>query len=162
MDLHPTPLPGVMEVESPAHHDARGRFQRGWCADSFARAGVAFVPLQARLSTSTARRTLRGMHWQADPHGEQTRVRCVAAAIRDVAVDLRPDSPASLSRHAVELSAVRGNALFLPRGVAHRFLSPSAGAVVLYLIDAAHAPRPPAAPAGTTPPSASPCPRPPP
>lgn len=140
MRLHLTRLPMVFAVESFAHEDARGGFRRTWCADSFARARIDFVPRQASLSTNTAAHTLRGMHWQEGPHAEQKLVRCIAGAIWDVAVDLRPDSPTHLHWHAEELSAEEGNALFLPRGVAHGFLTLTSGAVVEYLIDTPHAP----------------------
>jgi dTDP-4-dehydrorhamnose 3,5-epimerase len=139
MRLHLTRLPLVFEVESHAHEDNRGSFQRTWCADAFARARIDFTPCQSSLSTNHATHTLRGMHWQAAPHGEQKLVRCVAGRIWDVALDLRPDSPSYLKWHAEELSAERGNALFLPRGVAHGFLTLSPDAVVEYLIDMPHA-----------------------
>jgi dTDP-4-dehydrorhamnose 3,5-epimerase len=141
MRLDPTPLPGVFEVASPAQEDARGGFRRTWCAESFARAGVEFMPVQASLSTNPHAYTLRGMHWQDAPHGEQKLVRCVAGAIWDVALDLRPGSPGFRRWHGVRLSAEAGNALFLPRGVAHGFLTLTPGAVIDYLIDAAYAPQ---------------------
>lgn len=140
MQLHPTPLPQVVRVESPAHTDIRGSFRRSWCADSFAAAGLDFVPRQASLSTNPHRHTLRGMHWQAAPAAEQKLVRCVAGAVWDVALDLRPDSPTFRRWHAEDLSAENGRALFLPRGVAHGFLSLTADAVVEYLIDAPFTP----------------------
>jgi len=140
MRLDPTPLPGVFEVSSPAHEDARGHFRRTWCAESFARAGVDFVPVQASLSANTQAHTLRGLHWQEEPHGEQKLVRCVAGAVWDVALDLRPGSPAFRRWHGVRLSAEAGNALFLPHGVAHGFLTFEAGAAVEYLIDTPFAP----------------------
>jgi dTDP-4-dehydrorhamnose 3,5-epimerase len=139
MRLRLTRLPMVFEVESHAHEDNRGSFQRAWCADAFARARIDFAPRQSSLSTNHATHTLRGMHWQAAPHAEQKLVRCVAGRIWDVALDLRPDSPSYLKWHAEELSAERGNALFLPRGVAHGFLTLSPDAVVEYLIDMPHA-----------------------
>lgn len=80
------------------------------------------------------------MHWQDGPHAEQKMVRCVAGAVWDVALDLRPDSPTYLRWHGEELSSEKGNALFLPRGVAHGFLTLTPGAVVEYLIDTPHAP----------------------
>lgn len=140
MRLQLTDLPQVWTVEALAHTDGRGSFQRTWCADTFARAGITFVPVQASLSTNISAHTLRGLHWQIAPHGEQKLVRCVAGRIWDVAVDLRPLSYAYLRWHAEELSAERGNALFLPRGVAHGFLTLTAGAVVEYLIDTPHEP----------------------
>lgn len=140
MRIAPTPLPQVMVVESPTHADARGGFQRLWCADEFAAAGVDFTPHQASLSTNIAALTLRGMHWQAAPHAEQKLVRCVAGRVWDVALDLRPDSPAYLRWFGLTLSADGGPALFLPRGVAHGFLTLTQGAAVHYLIDSPHVP----------------------
>lgn len=140
MRLQATGLPMVFGVQSDLHEDVRGSFRRAWCKATFTRAGVDFTPCQSSLSTNNAPRTLRGMHWQADPHGEQKLVRCVVGRIWDVALDLRRDSPSYLRWHAVELSAEQGNALFLPRGVAHGFLTLSADAVVEYLIDRPHAP----------------------
>lgn len=138
MRLHPTRLPMVFRVESQAQADNRGGFRRTWCADAFARARIDFAPRQSSLSTNLAVHTLRGMHWQAEPHGEQKLVRCIVGRIRDVALDLRPDSPGFMTWHAEDLSAERGDALFLPRGVAHGFLTLTPGAVVEYLIDAPH------------------------
>lgn len=140
MRLKLTRLPQVFEVQSVAHEDTRGRFQRTWCADSFAHAELDFVPRQSSLSTNLARYTLRGMHWQDAPYGEQKLVRCVVGRIWDVALDLRPNSPTYRHWYAAELCADHGNALFLPRGVAHGFLTLTIDAVVEYLIDAPHTP----------------------
>jgi dTDP-4-dehydrorhamnose 3,5-epimerase len=138
MRLSATIIPGVLEVNSLEHVDERGGFRRAWCAESFAAAGIAFSPVQASLSTNPHRHTLRGLHWQDAPHDEAKLVRCVAGTIWDVAVDLRADSPAFRRWHGLRLDAADGRALFLPPGVAHGFLSLTAGAVVSYLIEGAH------------------------
>lgn len=138
MQFTPTALHGVWQIDSPAHIDARGSFTRSWCAASFAGAGIDFAPIQASLSVNTAAHTLRGMHWQQGPFAEQKLVRCVAGQIWDVALDLRADSPSYLRWYGAVLSAQNAQALFLPRGVAHGFISLSAGAVVEYLIDTPH------------------------
>ncbi|TDX24126.1 dTDP-4-dehydrorhamnose 3,5-epimerase [Rhodovulum visakhapatnamense] len=132
-------LPGLYLVESPVHADARGSFARAWCRDTFRAAGIDFDPVQANLSTNTARHTLRGLHYQDPPYAEAKLVRCVAGRIWDVAVDLRP-GPGYGRWQAVELSAERANALFLPEGLAHGFLTLTPGAVVLYHMGAAHVP----------------------
>ena len=49
--------------------------------------------MQSSVSYNARAGTLRGLHYQADPHGEEKLVRCVRGAIFDVIVDLRPDSP---------------------------------------------------------------------
>ena len=52
--------------------------------------------MQCNTSFNARAGTLRGMHYQAEPHGEAKLVRCTRGAIYDVAVDLRPDSPTLL------------------------------------------------------------------
>ncbi len=140
MRLHLTRLPMVFEVESHAAEDIRGSFRRLWCAETFAKARIDFAPSQSSLSTNTALHTLRGLHWQAGALAEQKLVRCVAGRIWDVAVDLRPDSPSYLGWLGRELSPERDNALFVPRGVAHGFLTLTPDAAVEYLIDTPHSP----------------------
>ena len=140
MRFIPTPLPGLFEVESEAHVDERGSFRRSWCAREFAQAGVDFQPVQASLSGNVRRHTLRGLHFQLAPHAEQKLVRCVRGCIRDVVVDVREDSPTRWQHYAVELDATRGNALFVPRGFAHGFLTLEDNTSVEYLIDAVFEP----------------------
>ena len=140
MRFDPTPIAGVFAVSAEPHRDARGSFRRLWCHESFLHAGIDFRPVQSSLSINLVRHTLRGLHWQTSPHAEQKLVRCVRGEIWDVALDLRPDQPTHLRWHAERLDAQGGRALFLPRGVAHGFLTLRDWTEVEYLIDAAHAP----------------------
>jgi len=135
MQITATPLPDVWQIDSPRQMDARGHFIRLWCQDSFAKAGLAFAPVQASQSYNTAPFTLRGMHWQDGAYGEQKLVRCAVGKIWDVALDLRPHSPSYRRWFGAELSAQNQRALLLPRGVAHGFITLEAGSVVDYLID---------------------------
>jgi dTDP-4-dehydrorhamnose 3,5-epimerase len=74
---------------------------------------------------------LRGLHYQTDrPQGKL--VRAVRGAIYDVAVDIRPQSPAFGRWVAVELSAENRRQLWVPAGLAHGFLVLSDSAEVLY------------------------------
>lgn len=140
MIFRPTAIEGVIEVLPQRARDNRGAFFRGWCTAEFEAAGIAFRPIQASYSENTALHTLRGMHWQAAPAAEAKLVRCVRGAVHDVALDLRPGS-ASRARHVgVTLTALAGNALFIPPGCAHGFMTLSYDAVVEYAMDAPHAP----------------------
>lgn len=140
MIFRATALPGVVEVRSEATEDARGAFARTWCREAFAAAGIDFRPCQASLSENNRAHTLRGMHWQAAPAGECKLVRCLAGAVHDVALDLRDGSPNFGRPAAVVLSAAARNALFIPAGCAHGFLTLTEGAVVEYMMDVPHAP----------------------
>ena len=76
---------------------------------------------QCNLSFNARRGTLRGMHYQAEPHAEAKLVRCTAGAIHDVIVDLRPSSPTRLRWFAVGLGAEDRRMLYVPPGFAHGF-----------------------------------------
>ncbi len=135
MRTRETALPGVVTITFPGHADARGTFSRLWCAEAFAAAGIAFAPTQCSLSTNIAAHTLRGLHWQAPPLAESKLVRCLRGRLFDVAVDLRAGSPTFGCWTAAELLP-QGEALFIPAGCAHGFLTLEPDTEVLYLIDA--------------------------
>lgn len=140
MIFRPTDISGVVEVLPQRARDERGSFFRAWCAREFAAAGIAFQPLQISYSENTARHTLRGLHWQDAPAAETKLVRCVRGAVHDVALDLRPRSATRGAHVAVTLTAQAGNALLIPPGCAHGFLTLSYDAVLEYTVDAPYAP----------------------
>ena len=116
-------IPGALLVEIEPLADDRGFFARTSCAREFAAAGLESRFLQTSLSFNPRRGTLRGLHYQAEPHAEAKLVRCVRGTIYDLLVDLRPESHIYRQHLAVELSADRRNAVYIPPGVAHGFLT---------------------------------------
>ena len=96
LDLSPTPLPGVMLVRRRPHADERGSFARLFCADALAPVGWQGPIAQINHSRTTARGTVRGLHYQHAPAAEMKLVSCVHGQVWDVAVDLRRDSPTFL------------------------------------------------------------------
>jgi len=139
MRFTPTPLPGVIEIAAQPHSDDRGSFARIYCREEFAGAGIAFHPIQVSLSSNLRAHTLRGLHYQRAPQAEAKLMRCVAGRVWDVAVDRRP-GPGYGAWFGVELSAERMNAVFLPEGMAHGFLTLTDGAVVQYQMDRVYVP----------------------
>jgi len=135
MRFSATAIAGVVVVDPDPVSDDRGSFARLHCPDEFAAAGHPFAPLQTSLSRNTAAFTLRGLHYEAEPHAEAKLVRAVRGRIFDVAVDLRPDSPTYLAWTGAELSADNGRALLIGRGMAHGFLTLEDDTDVLYQID---------------------------
>jgi dTDP-4-dehydrorhamnose 3,5-epimerase len=117
------PLPGVFRIEPERHHDERGFFARSFCESELAAAGLHTHFPQGNVSWNRAKHTLRGMHYQAAPHGEVKIVCCTAGAILDVVVDLRRDSPTRLQWLGVELTPASGAQLYIPAGFAHGFLT---------------------------------------
>jgi len=127
-----TPLNGAWVVDLDLLGDERGWFARTFDAGEFAARGLNPAVVQCNASFNARRGTLRGMHYQAEPHGESKLVRCVRGAIFDVAVDLRGGSPTLRRWHGVELSADNRLAFYIPPGLAHGFQTLSDDAEVLY------------------------------
>ena len=127
-----TPLPGVWVIELERHGDERGWFARTFDREEFRARGLNPDVVQCNASFNSRRDTLRGMHYQAEPHGEPKLVRCVRGAVFDVAVDLRSDSATYCRWHGVELTAENGLALYIPAGLAHGFQTLSDDSELLY------------------------------
>ena len=140
MRFRETELAGAFVIELEPHADERGFFARSFCASEFADRGLATRYVQSNLSYNRRAGTLRGMHYQAAPHTEVKRVRCIAGAVYDVIVDLRSDSPTRLAWTGVELSADNRRELYIPEGFAHGFLSLRDDTEVAYEMGASHAP----------------------
>lgn len=114
------------------HADARGFFARTFCAKEFAGAGLPAQAVQSSVSFNARRGTLRGLHFQWPPSREGKLVRCLKGAIFDVLLDLRPDSPTYLGHLSVHLDEDNRDAVFIPHGVAHGFLTLADATEVLY------------------------------
>jgi dTDP-4-dehydrorhamnose 3,5-epimerase len=127
-----TSLPDAILIELEPHQDERGFFARTYCEREFAAAGLPTSWPQCNLSRNVHAATLRGMHYNAAPHHEAKVVRCVSGAVWDAIVDLRPESPTRLRWFGVELSAEAGNALYVPEGFAHGFVTLRDGTDVFY------------------------------
>lgn len=134
-------IPGLMLVRQEKSVDSRGYFARTYCRDSFAKAGIEFDPVQCSDSFNEKKATLRGLHFQTPPHEEAKLVRCLAGSIYDVVVDLRRDSPRRGTWWATVLSKDNGDALFIPKGLAHGFQTLEDRSLVAYMIGTKYAPR---------------------
>jgi len=132
MRFQKTPLPGAWLIELDLLGDERGWFARTFDADEFQRRGMNPAVVQCSASFNERRGTLRGLHYQAEPHGDSKLVRCVRGAIFDVAVDLRAESSTFRRWHGVELSASNRLAFYIPAGLAHGFQTLTDDAEVLY------------------------------
>ncbi|WP_137127527.1 dTDP-4-dehydrorhamnose 3,5-epimerase [Roseomonas sp. HF4] len=140
MRFSPTTLPDVVLIEPEPHYDVRGSFARTFCTREFAAQGLETSFVQHSVSHSRLCGTVRGMHFQRAPHAEVKIVRCIRGAIRDVLVDLRPDSPTFGRWEGFDLTADNGRSLYVPKGVAHGFQTLEAETVVAYLISEFYVP----------------------
>jgi dTDP-4-dehydrorhamnose 3,5-epimerase len=134
-----TEIAGVLEVHTGVFEDDRGFFSESHSAKMWEEAGFLETFVQDNLSKSS-RGTLRGMHYQLDPHGMGKLVRCVQGAVFDVAVDLRAGSPTYSKWVGRELSGSNHLSLWVPVGFAHGFVALEDDTLVHYKCTGMHAP----------------------
>lgn len=132
MKFTETPLAGAFVVNIEPRQDERGFFARTVCADEFAAVGLNGVFVQQSVSWNPHAGTLRGLHFQVQPHEEEKLVRVTRGAIFDVIVDLREGSPTFARTWSVELTADNHVALYVPKGFAHGFQTLAPETEVLY------------------------------
>jgi dTDP-4-dehydrorhamnose 3,5-epimerase len=140
MRFQETELRGAWLIDSDPVFDERGHFNRVFCAREFGEHGLETHFVQQNSSCSRSRGTLRGLHFQREPHSEVKVVSCLTGAIWDLIVDLRNSSPTFGQWRAYELTASNRRQLYIPKGFAHGFQSLVDDAEVGYLISAFYAP----------------------
>ena len=133
-------LPGAYLIEMEPHTDERGHFARAWCREEFEDAGLCTDFVQGNVSINPVEGTLRGLHYQAEPHGEVKLIRCVRGAIFDVIVDVRPTSPTYLEWVGVELDPSAFQMIYVPEEFAHGFQTLEPETEVNYLVSEFFAP----------------------
>ncbi len=140
MILEPTEIRAVVHIAPEPHIDSRGFFVRTFCQQELASVAPAFVPVQINLSHSNKKGTLRGLHFQKEPYGEDKIVQCLSGSIYDVAVDLRPDSETYLQSVGCTLTEEKQDMVYIPKGFAHGFITLSDSCLIQYFMSAPYMP----------------------
>lgn len=140
MKFERTAIDGVAILDLQEHGDQRGFFARSFCRDEFEANGLLPDVMQCNISYNHLAGTLRGMHFQLEPATEAKLVRCIAGAIVDIIVDLRPGSPTYLDHVAVELTAANRRSLYVPPMFAHGYQTLVDGTEVMYQVSERYTP----------------------
>lgn len=134
MIFHETILKGAFIVEPERKEDERGFFARTWSTEEYSKHGLNPKISQCSVSYNSRKGTLRGMHYQVQPHEEVKLVRCTRGAIFDVVIDLRPGSSTYTRHTSVVLTEANGLLLYIPEGVAHGYQTLEDDSEVFYQI----------------------------
>lgn len=120
---------------TPRHiGDERGYFAEVFRADLFAQHVGDYSFVQDNESRSAKVGTIRGLHFQSNPHAQGKLVRCTAGALFDVAVDIRAGSPTYGQWVGETLTPDNGKQLWVPPGFAHGFCSLEPDTVIAYKV----------------------------
>ncbi|RED96623.1 dTDP-4-dehydrorhamnose 3,5-epimerase [Marinoscillum furvescens] len=121
MNITNTIFEGVFIIESEAHSDDRGFFERVICHRELNSINPQFV--QVNHSYNKQQGTFRGLHFQYPPFMENKLVKCISGAIVDIVVDLRKNSDTYLKHLMVNLTEENCKSIYIPHGFAHGFLT---------------------------------------
>lgn len=116
-----TEISGVFLIEPARFEDERGFFAPAFSKQKFEARGLTGSFVENNISYNYRRGTVRGMHYQAAPHGQAKLVRCTRGSAFDVALDLRVSSPTYLKWVGFVLSAENRLMMYLRADVAHGF-----------------------------------------
>lgn len=135
MEVDRTQLDGVLLLRPETYHDNRGYFFESFNSKNFLKiTGIKTTFVQDNQSYSK-RGVLRGLHYQKEPMRQSKLVRCVKGTVRDVVVDIQPNSSTYGQWITRELSEENQKQLWVPGQYAHGFLTLSENAIVLYKTD---------------------------
>jgi dTDP-4-dehydrorhamnose 3,5-epimerase len=129
-----TALPGVKLIDMQPIADERGFFSRFWCRREMQEQGLPFEVAQINTSLNVNAGTVRGLHYQREPHAEAKIVSCTSGSVFDVAVDIRPHSEFYLQWYGVELNPNSNRLLYIPAGFAHGYQALDDNTRLLYLV----------------------------
>jgi dTDP-4-dehydrorhamnose 3,5-epimerase len=120
MEVKELSLKGLLEIRPPVYKDKRGYFFESFNSEAFRKAGVQADFVQDNQSFSV-KGTVRGLHFQANPHAQGKLIWVASGRVLDVVVDIRANS-ADYGRHLeIELDSQDFRMLYIPPGFAHGF-----------------------------------------
>lgn len=138
MKAEPLSMRGAVLLRGDVHADERGTFRRVVDCGQLGAAGLDARIDQVSTASNIRRGTIRGLHYQVEPHREAKTLWCASGAVFDVIVDLRPEEPTYGQWESVTLSAEEPAALHVPRGVAHGYQTLANDTELVYLISTPH------------------------
>ena len=89
--------------------------------------------IQSNVSVNTKINTFRGLHFQKGEFAQAKLLKVIHGEIIDYIVDMREDSEDYMKLQEFKLT--RNNALLVPRGFAHGFITTEKNTIVQYLVD---------------------------
>lgn len=135
MNITETKLKSCLILEPQIFEDNRGVFfevfKKKELSD-FLGYEVDFVQENKSISKKGV---LRGLHFQKGESAQAKLVSVQNGSVVDVIVDIRPDSVTFGEHIKVHLSDVNNKSIFIPKGMAHGFLTLTDNVVFTYLCD---------------------------
>lgn len=133
-------IPSCYLIELPCFKDERGEFVKTFNSVAFKNTPIEAFSLQEEFYSVSVKNVLRGLHFQTPPAAHNKLVYCIQGEVQDFFLDIRRNSPTYGQILSVTLSSKKPELLFLPKGLAHGFLTLSESATLVYKTDYIYSP----------------------
>jgi dTDP-4-dehydrorhamnose 3,5-epimerase len=138
-ELRDLKIPGCCVIQPQVIQDYRGRFVKIFHEPSYIARGLE-VNFKEEFYSHSRKDVVRGMHFQMPPCSHVKVVYCVSGEVFDVVLDLRRGSPTYGQFDVVNLSSDTGDCIYIPKGVAHGFLSLTNNTILVYKLTTIYEP----------------------
>ena len=123
MNIISTKIEGVYLIKPKIFNDDRGSFFESFNMKVFQKETSQKINFVQDNQSVSSKNILRGLHFQKPPHAQAKLVRVIRGSVLDVVVDLRKKSKTYGEYILEELSEYNNHQLFIPKGMAHGFLT---------------------------------------
>ena len=138
-ELKNTIVKDCFELQPKVFHDIRGSFVKIFSKQLFENHGLETVYAEDYYSISS-KNVVRGLHFQMPPMDHVKLVFCLQGEVLDVVTDLRMGSPTYGRSAVTELSSVKANGIYVPKGMAHGFYSLCDHSIMVYKVSSVYVP----------------------
>lgn len=115
IEIQETGFDGLKIVRCGRFVDHRGVFLKPWTEQI----KPVFGEICEVYFSSSDAGVLRGLHYQLGEAAQAKYVMCLAGAVEDIALDIRPESPTYGRVFRMRLDAMSGEGVIVPEGFAH-------------------------------------------
>lgn len=141
MVITPLEIEGAWIAESPLWEDERGWFREWFKTSEIEKITDRKFDLEQANVSSSRINTVRGIHYSLAPKGQAKWITCISGFIRDVVVDIRPNSETFGKWLVVDLTGNSGKSVFYEEGLGHGFISLEENSALAYLETSAYSPK---------------------
>jgi dTDP-4-dehydrorhamnose 3,5-epimerase len=123
-------IEGVKLIKNNLFFDNRGSFIKTFNSNLFENNNFE---IKEQYFSFSKKNVIRGMHFQNPPSHYTKLVSVISGEIIDVILDIRKDSQTYGNVYSTKLTKKNGISIYLPKGIAHGFLTLKSNTIVSYL-----------------------------
>jgi len=135
-----TKIKGVLIIQTKLFKDIRGYFTESYNLKKFKKLSIK-TSLQDNVSYNKKKYTFRGLHYQIKPYAQSKLIKVEKGEILDFILDLRPRSKTFLKMITIKISEKDQKQIYIPKGLAHGYLTLKPNTKVHYKVDEYYSPK---------------------